>query len=263
MGAAFRKGVLSFILFAGACNAWATSKTTDQSDIWFVASESGWGMQLVQRDNTIFATLFVYGPNNQPTWFVATMQHSASLTWTGPLYATAGPWFATVPFDPASVGVTQVGSMTWTAPFVNSGTVTYTVNGTTVTKNMVRQTLTLDDFSGTYAGALHGEATNCFTASNNATVEAFVGLAVSQTGGSAALSYAGQNGSGCTLSGTLSEVGQFGNITGNYTCTGGEVGTFQVFELRVGFNDLGGRFSMNSTNIGCQSTGYFAGMRHR
>ncbi|HSS27803.1 MAG TPA: hypothetical protein VLL50_07585, partial [Usitatibacter sp.] len=62
-------------------------------------------MQLVQRDNTIFATLFVYGQNNQPTWYVSTMQHSASLTWTGPLYATTGPWFGTVPFNANNVGV--------------------------------------------------------------------------------------------------------------------------------------------------------------
>jgi len=85
------------------CNAKATSFTTDQSDLWYIPSESGWGMQLVQRDSVIFATLFVYGQNNQPTWYVSTMNYTSNLTWTGPLYATTGPWFGTVPFNPQNV----------------------------------------------------------------------------------------------------------------------------------------------------------------
>jgi len=96
--------------------ALATSFSTDQSDLWYIATESGWGMQLVQRGSVIFATLFVYGPNGTPTWYVATMNPTgASFTWSGTLYATTGPWFGTVPFNPALVTATAVGIMTWTS----------------------------------------------------------------------------------------------------------------------------------------------------
>src|SRR5207237_6224285 len=75
------------------------SFSTDQSDIWFAdppGSENGWGFQLVQRNGTIFATLFVYGPAGAPTWYVATLNPTAaSFTWTGDIYATTGPWFGT------------------------------------------------------------------------------------------------------------------------------------------------------------------------
>jgi len=245
-------------------DARATAFTTDQSDLWFVQSESGWGMQLVQRGSTIFATLFVYGQNNQPTWYVSTMQYTSNLTWTGPLYATTGPWFGTVPFNPASVNAVQVGSMTWNAPFVEHGTVTYTVNGVTVSKDVVRETLVSDDYNGTYPGAVHLTATGCFNPANNGTAEGFAAIAVSQSGQNVTLGYANEGGGGgCTFVGTLTQWGQFGKMVGNYSCVGGELGTFNIFELNVGFNSLTGRLSLTSTNDGCQTTGYFGGIRHQ
>jgi hypothetical protein len=56
----------SALLFAPP--AYATSYSTDVSDLWWVPTESGWGMQLVQEGSTVYATLFVYGPTDQPTW---------------------------------------------------------------------------------------------------------------------------------------------------------------------------------------------------
>ena len=103
---------LSFIAPAPAI---AASSSTDQSDLWYIPAESGWGMQLVQRNGTIFATLFVYGPNGAPTWYVATMNPIGAFQWSGDLYATTGPWFGTEPFNPANVVATKVGTMTWTA----------------------------------------------------------------------------------------------------------------------------------------------------
>ena len=55
-----------------ALPAYATSFSTDQSDLYYIVAESGWGIQLVQRGSVIFATMFVYGPSGTPTWYVAT-----------------------------------------------------------------------------------------------------------------------------------------------------------------------------------------------
>src|SRR4029450_1835185 len=42
----------------------------DYSDIWYEgALRSGWGVNLAQNDNAIFATFFVYDVNKNPTWF--------------------------------------------------------------------------------------------------------------------------------------------------------------------------------------------------
>ena len=134
---ALRQAACVLLAAASLCAspAYATSFSTDQSDLWWIPAESGWGMQLVQRGATIFATIFVYGPTEAPTWYTATLNPTAiSLTWTGTLYATTGPWFGTVPFDPASVTLTPVGTMTWNESYVDLGTVSYTVNGVPVTK---------------------------------------------------------------------------------------------------------------------------------
>ena len=70
-------------------------------------------MQLVQRGSVIFATLFVYDPNN-PIWYTATMDFTANLTWTGVLYATTGTAFG-LPWNPADLTVTPVGLHTSSA----------------------------------------------------------------------------------------------------------------------------------------------------
>lgn len=85
----------------------ANSFTTDQRDLWYIAAESGWGIQLIQRGSVIFATMFVYGPDGTPTWYVATMGYVGSYVWTGDLYTTSGPWFGAVPFDPATVATVK------------------------------------------------------------------------------------------------------------------------------------------------------------
>ena len=88
-------------LFFFASPVHSTSFTTDQSDLWWVPNESGWGMQLVQRGSVIFATLFVYDPTGNPTWYTATLDPMAgNLTWTGDLYATTGPYFETTHSTP-------------------------------------------------------------------------------------------------------------------------------------------------------------------
>ena len=77
--------------------AYSTSFSTDQSDLYYVPAESGWGAQLVQRGSVIFATMFVFGPGGATTWYVATMNFVSGSTWMGDLYTGTGPYFGTVP----------------------------------------------------------------------------------------------------------------------------------------------------------------------
>jgi len=242
----------------------ATSFSTDQSDLWYIVAESGWGMQLVQRGNVIFATLFVYGQNGTPTWYVATMSSADGLTWTGDLYATTGPWFGTVPFDPANVVATKVGTMTWTAQSVDTGNVSYSVNGVAVSKNVVRQTLIVDDYSGTYLAALHVGTTGCTSPADNLPATDFpilFTITITQSGQSVAITFSAQGMVGLTITGTLSQSGQFGTVLVTYSDSTGELGNASITNLNVQQNSLTGSFTQNSTNRGCQSIGRFAGMR--
>ena len=119
----------------------ATSFSNDQSDLWYIPAESGWGLQLVQRGNLIFFTMFVYDPAGKPIWYVGTINPTgAPFTWSGQMYLTTGPSFGAQPYNPALFGGRVVGTMTWTATAVETGTLSYTVDGVAVTKNVMRQT---------------------------------------------------------------------------------------------------------------------------
>jgi hypothetical protein len=241
----------------------ATSFSTDQSDLWYIVAESGWGMQLVQRGNTIFATLFVYGQTGAPTWYVATMSSTDGSTWTGDLYATTGPWFGAVPFNPSNVVASKVGTMTWTAQGDDTGNVSYSVNGIQVSKNVVRQTLVFDDYSGTYLAALHAGTTGCTNPADNQAPLDFPVLftiTVTQSGQSVTITFSAL-GLGVTFTGTLNQSGQFASVIGTYTDTTGEIGNVSVTKLSVQQSSLTGSFTQQSTNRGCQSVGYFVGMR--
>ena len=70
------------------------------------------------------------------------MERTTGNTFTGPLYRTTGPAFDANPWNPANVGVTEVGSATLSFSAANAGTFNYTVNGITQTKSIVPQVFT-------------------------------------------------------------------------------------------------------------------------
>ena len=240
---------------------WATSFTTDQSDLWWNPNESGWGMQLVQRGSVIFATIFVYDTSRTAIWYSATLNSSGSLAWSGDLIQTSGPWFGTVPFNPATVGRRTVGSLTWTATSVSSGTLSYSVDGVFVNKNLVRQLLTNDDFNGAYRGATHEDLTGCFNPASNGAIEQNTTLNITQSGTAATVSGAFGSGGFCTYNGTFTQAGQLGQIDGSYSCNSGDFGSFTIFEMQVNISGVTARLVADSSATGCHVSGRLGGMR--
>ena len=118
------------------------ASATNYQGLWWGApagSESGWGINFAHQGDTIFATWFTYDMDGTPMWLVATAGKTAPGTYTGALFRTTGPAFNTVPFNPANVMPTQVGSMTLTFTDGNTGTFAYTVNGIAQVKAITRQ----------------------------------------------------------------------------------------------------------------------------
>ncbi len=66
-------------------------------------------------------------------------QHDGGGVYSGTLYQTRGPAFSAVPFSPAAVTATAVGSGNLTFSDANNGTFAYVVNGFTQTKAITRQ----------------------------------------------------------------------------------------------------------------------------
>jgi hypothetical protein len=190
------------------------------------------------------------------------MQAVGNLVWSGDLYATTGPWFGTVPFNPGAVIPTKVGTMTWTTHTVDTGNVSYSVNGVAVSKDVVRQALALDDFSGHYYGLAHRELTNCNNPALNGITEMPFVRHIFQTGQAISVRTFDTSGSPtCTFTGTLTQNGQMGTVRGTFVCADGGAGAFTWSEFQVNISGMSGRSDITySTPPGCQSTGWFGGV---
>jgi len=239
----------------------ATSFSNDQSDLWWNTNESGWGIQFVQRGSTIFATMFVFDASGNPTWYVAAMQGSKPsgvLTFTGDLFSVKGVWFGAVPFDPTKVAGVKVGTMTWQKLTGVPGALTYSVNGVNVTKSLTRQLIGTDNYSGPYLASFHLVATGCFNPAFNGTSDSGSALTVTQNGTAISLTLVD---AACTLDGTYSQGGQFGAVSGTYSCSNGDKGTFDLSNMNVTPYAMTALMSASSTIDGCQSAGQIGGVR--
>jgi hypothetical protein len=122
-------------------------------------SESGWGLNIAHQGDTLFATWFTYDADGNGMWLVmpgATLSTSMNddggcdyygycmpmmsmPSYSGTVYRTTGPAFDAATFDPAGVNVVAVGNATMRFTGSDDGTFSYTVNGVSQMKNIVRQ----------------------------------------------------------------------------------------------------------------------------
>jgi hypothetical protein len=260
---AFR-GLFSAILFVTASlvlPVWATSFTTDQSDVWSVPGEDGWGFQIVQRGSVIFVTTYLYDPTNIPIWYTATLEYAGNFVWTGDLYLTSGSWFGTVPYNENALGYRKVGTMTWTATTITAGELRYDVDGVPIVKNATRLLLRYDDFSGHYTGGIHADITGCLNAGFNGTLDSSAILNITQNGLSISMATVSTTGGSCSFGGTLTQAGQMGSVIGSFACSTGETGSFQIHEMQVNPYGVTGQLIGSSDTLGCHRSGWFGGVR--
>lgn len=125
------------------------------TDIWYAPKEPGWGINLVHHTATgkIFATWFVYGPDNQPTWYVVSdgtwsKQNGGSYYYVGKVYRASGPPYTqcltttncTVDF-PGQVSLKEAGTMTlnFSAGDSQMARLRFSIDGQVFYKEIVRQ----------------------------------------------------------------------------------------------------------------------------
>jgi hypothetical protein len=122
---------------------------TNYTALWWAApagSEAGWGINLTQQGDLIFATWFTFGHDNMPMWLVGTATKTSPGVYTmTQLGRLTGPPFNTTPFPalgmPGGPVVAVVGSATFTFTDGNTAAFAYTVDGVSQTKTITRQVL--------------------------------------------------------------------------------------------------------------------------
>lgn len=244
----------------------ATSFSPDVSGLWWTPDESGWGVGLVQQGSTIFATLFVYGADGRPRWFTASDMRGPSapaaqpMVFTGKLYESTGPGFSSSAFDPNAVVRREVGNATFEYLSLNQGTLTYSVEGVQVTKQIRRQTWALNDITGHFIvnRVLRGQ--NCDPATP--VIEQLGVMEVIRSDEQAHIlnrpiaPYAALS---CGYSGTYSQDGRMGTIIGGHTCGDMTSGDFVLSEIEV--SPQGFSAKLTQTFAGCTRYGTFGGPR--
>jgi hypothetical protein len=129
---------LACALLAFALPAAAQSvPAANYSDMWYLPSESGWGVSFVQHaaTNKVYAVWYTYDPrepdatavgNFRPMWVVLAGggTWTSPTTYTGPVYVTNG-----VPFNQSgsNTKVNPVGTFTFSFSDASNGTFTYNI----------------------------------------------------------------------------------------------------------------------------------------
>lgn len=215
------------------------------SDLWWNPQESGWGVNVVQQLETAFVTLYVYGSDGRPTWFVAPNAHIIAYgagglpLFSGTLYRTRGPWHGG-PFDPASVQVEEAGHLQLEALSKNRMRVHYSADNVAVVKEVVRQTWQPELLASNYAAQFVLRVTN----PNGAPVgtseyQADVLVHLDGEGFMRADDHLGRR---CEYRGPWEQAGKLIRFWGTFTCTGGDApsGSFEVSDLEVSGHGITG-----------------------
>lgn len=113
--------------------------TFNYTDMWFTATESGWGISLVQHpSNIIFGAWFTYDEQGQPHWYVVPGCEMIGDYCTGTLYETSGSAFS-APFNPAALVARPVGTLSLTFSGFGTASMRFNVRGVIRTKTITRQ----------------------------------------------------------------------------------------------------------------------------
>jgi hypothetical protein len=264
----------------------------DLTGIWFDEHQPGWGVGLTQQNDTIFATLFTYDANGAPSWNVASLQlallpiaHDScgTVQLSGPLYRTQWPSFGSASNPQGSVQAQAVGALTVlvaTEP-QNAGCDRNTVNirynfgDAQSIATVTRQTWSSNQahLYGQYAAGLVLNLEPLPCPSNSPSPDGFMPAAGHQLSINVAADGTGPAGvrllwgtgidTVCQISGTYSQSGQLGAVSGAMSCgpIGSglvSVGTAQVSSLRVSDAGFIGDVALGTT---CPMVGTVSGAR--
>ena len=135
--------------FIGGPTTFAPLLPGPLSGLWWNPAESGWGIHLTQRRNTIFAAWFTYDPIGVPRWYVAS---NCSISpplpcpdcvekafCSGDLFEVNGPRFFRDPFDPRAVQTTPVGVLQLEFSDLSNAKMSYVLGNQTRTLSIRRQ----------------------------------------------------------------------------------------------------------------------------
>lgn len=233
------------------------------TDIWFDPQQPGWGVSIVHQDENAFATLFLYGPDGRPTWYVASDAHAIAFSgidgsplFHGTLYKTEGSWFG-APFDAARSRTTPVGELYLEARGKDRIRLEYTADGVSGARIIQRFSFEQPIVSGGFEAqwrlqqARAGQRIGILLLNGE--------LLMQFLDGQAEVTVLDQFGRTCVLRGPYTLAGKLVNASGTYSCNKGETlaGTFALSDVEATAHGVTGFLRLEGD--GLVQAGTFAG----
>jgi N-acetylmuramoyl-L-alanine amidase len=115
----------------------AQTPQPDYSDLWWNASESGWGVALTQQSDTVFVAWYAFGSDGRASWLVGPSCRLQNGRCRSELYRVNGGSSLSGPWMP-SLAVTPVGDLDISFTDASLAVMTYTIDGTSGSRTITR-----------------------------------------------------------------------------------------------------------------------------
>lgn len=261
-----RKLVAGLVLGLSIAGVSNLARAVDYGDLWWNPAESGWGVPISHQANVLFLAWYIFDANRNPFWVTAALIQTApgSTTFTGSVIATTGPYFGSPTWAPPAVN-RVAGTATFNATSVTTATLTYSIDGVTVTKQIERFAFALWNLSGTYIGSFIAAQHSCATPGPRTGSGQFTIVHAKPSEQVTITANLSDNlhAYTCVYQGTYTQHGRLGSIVnGSYTCTDGHAGAFSASEIELASQGgILGRYAGTNVPAGCQLTGGFGGLK--
>ena len=252
----------ALVLACAACGARAGT----YSDLWLKADEPGWGVNVVQQSETAFVTLFVYGPDGKPTWYVASdarviaySQPGSFPIFRGVLYRTEGTWLGG-PWQAGNSKVIPSGEVQLEVLAKDRMRVHYAADGVSGAKEVRRfsfsQPVDLANYVAQFSlrQALSGQPYGILSLQADTLVHLDAGT------GRGYMRVDDQLGRSCEYRGPYQQAGKLIRFSGDFACDKGDAlaGTFEIDDLEITANGFTG--SLRATSGTHTQYGRFAAL---
>jgi hypothetical protein len=242
---------------------------TSYQDLWWNSLESGWGINVLHQGDTLVATWFIYDTGGKPMWLLGVLDKAGATSYAGAVYRYTGPGYNLVAFDPKQVTETAVGTAQFNFADPTHGSLTYTVNGTVVTKNVTRQTYAEPKANGTFVVAAYRVCSGCADPSQNSSYFVY-GRAYDffQAQDELSVGYGTLDSSNlftmsCSAIGPFAVGGSIAGFSAPFRCANGTAGTLTISDLTT--TDAGilaeAVWQFNAASGGCRYVESMSGAR--
>jgi hypothetical protein len=257
----FLRAALVAAAIATSTPNYATTFSTNLTDMWGIAQESGWGLFIDQQADVILGTLFVYDKFGTATWYTVQWKLTSigppnTPSYTGTLYQTSGPAFSQVPYDPKLVTYRPVGEATIQFGDDAHALLNYTIDGGGAVKQITRLTFAPNSVLGSYIGATQDVTFDCSDPTRNGLVTTDPGFfTITQNQDGYVLRFPT-----CEVTnGVYQQFGQIGKIEAIYNCKGGVTGEINFTGLMSEKGGITGTYTGRDKS--CSFRGNLGGMR--